>query len=268
MPEGPETVKSVRLLREIIYKNSQTPPKLEAVYLYGRRFNDFEIEKLTPALGTPLVNITSKGKFYFFEFGSGHALCAHHGLEGYWSFGDVDRINNVHLRIDFVRSDGSRIALWWVNKLSGRIYALTQAEYQKKLLEIAPAIIGDYAMTKQMWFQIWSTLDSKVLLRTLLMDQHRLCSGIGNYLIAEIYYELKMNPNILVGKFGNGLDQVSFNNVSFLYDTILRLMTEFTDGSRQKYVYMQSLSPNGNKITPEAIGGRSFWWCPAEQTLI
>lgn len=268
MPEGPETVKAARQLYDVLFDGTHIWPTLHAVYTYGHKHPEFEIEKLLPALGTTLQGVRTKGKYYFLTFESGHALCAHHGMDGYWSFGEVENIKHVHVRIDFLRGNGQLISLWWVNKLFGHIYALNQNEYQAKLNSIAPALIGDHKITPQLWLDKWRSFSPNTKLRVLLMDQDKLCSGIGNYLIAEIFYQLKIQPEIEIGRFGNSQFPESFDNILLVYEVCRKTMLHYLNSPNPKLVYGQKFSPLGNSVISQKIGGRTFWWCPAEQTII
>lgn len=269
MPEGPETVRAAQLLKRVLFNRDCRWPVLIGVYTYGNRHSDnFAIEKLIPALGKVLEGIHTKGKNYFFLFEGGPVLQAHHGMSGYWSLGEVGNIQNVHLRMDFRRGDGQVLAVWWYNERFGEINAYTAEEASAKLNSIAPALIGDHTLTPQMWLDKWKTFRPDRMLRSLLMSQEELCSGIGNYLIAEIFYELGLHPDIQIGRFGDSSMAESYGNIMKIHDTCRRIMYAFSQEERPKYIYKQPRSPRGNPVLNEKKGGRTFWWCPAEQTFL
>lgn len=266
MPEGPETVRAKHALWELLFNRDHRWPVLIAVDNYGSvHTQKFRIEKLIPALGKVLNGIHTKGKHYFFMFEGGPVLHAHHGMSGYWSTGEVGNLSNVHLRMVFRRGDGVIVPVWWYNERFGEINAFTAEEAQKKLNSIAPALIGDHTLTPQMWLDKWKTFKPNTKLRVLLMSQDRLCSGIGNYLIAEIFYAMGLHPDVEIGRFGDSSQPESYDNILKVYSGCRKIMQEFAEGVRPKVIYKAGFSPRGNQVVKQQLGGRTFWWCPAEQ---
>ena len=265
MPEGPETVRAADNLKQILYDPRFGQPYLYQVFLYGTKHLNFDLQKLYSSLNSPLTRIETKGKHYFLIFASGFVIRAHHGMSGYWSFGEVDNIANVHLRIDFSypQKDGTvkYLALWWVNERFGKIEVLNKQEYEDALIELGNGFIGDHQITPRRWHVLWKLLSSKKKLRSVLMDQHELCSGIGNYLVAEIFYEMKLHPETTVG-------QIPDSYILHVYQACKNVVQGFYEGNRSKVVYNKRLSPKGNPIENYKASGRTMWWCPSEQYFV
>jgi len=125
----------------------------------------------------------------------------------------------------------------------------------------------------------------------LLMDQKKIGSGLGNYLVAEILYRAKISPH----RLGNSLTKSELNKLntsirytvklSYIYNNI-GYMVNFEDEAEkikkidyhpniilnpkddqfEFLVYRQKYDPKGNPVHADSIiKGRTTYWVPAIQ---
>ena len=130
---------------------------------------------------------------------------------------------------------------------------------QDKLLELANGFIGRFLLTQGMWDLNCGTVGPRKKVRDALMDQHVLCSGVGNYLLCEVLYETKIHPDALFSK-------LSAAERAELFFALQRIVRGHYDGSRSKLIYKQKVAPCGSKIKTEKFGQRTCHWVPEVQT--
>jgi len=264
MPESPEVLRCCDRLTAALQEGGQWMYFVNA-FRIGDRF-DVNPELLKPALDQRIVDIFTKGKYYFICLANGVTVKAHRGMEGHWDFDMPDGLANTHFRLDFNTSTESYYpcrTLYFVNTRFGSLEILTsQIQLDAALSQIASAFIGRFILSKNEWCQrineIMASRRKTNLIRDVLLDQRMLCSGIGNYLIAEIMYYAKLHPLIT-------LDKLQLAELYGLYDLCSWVVKGHYDHSLRKVIYNKSQCPCGHPISKIESKGRKAWFCSAEQ---
>ncbi len=290
MPEGVECARATSKIIKRLFVNNKWMYFTNA-FKIGSSYPDVDITKLIPALDKPIIDIFCKGKKYFFMLHNNVTILASHGMAGYWSVEPSPGLRNTHFRFDFSESltnnpDNSgfyhpTISFYFINTQFGEVNILTsERELIMSVNKLANGFIGRFILTKEEWTSRLLTISKTKSLRTVLMDQTELCSGIGNYLFAEIMYNAKLDPYIYVvdlfqiSQRSESYGQ-SVNLLGYLYDVCLYVIDGHYKKTLEKLVYSRSMTPNGNKIIGEkrnakgevvkSKGTRTTWYCPAEQ---
>lgn len=269
MPEGPEVALTAQILNKK-YKNKIINKISFVKGTYVRKPpNNFEL------LNFPLkiINIDSVGKLMFFELENGIYILSTFGLSGLWS--DVE-YTYTRIIIDF---DDSK--LFFVDKIGfGKLMIITnKIDFEKKVSKLKPDFLKDD-------FDLSKITKYKQPVVKLLMDQNRIGSGIGNYLVAEILYRAKLNPH----RLGNSLEKSEIkkltNSIKYTIklaymNNITGYMTNFKNIKIKKInyhpeieinetfefqVYRQKTDPLGNKVVgSKIVNSRTTYWVPNVQ---
>ena len=189
---------------------------------------------------------------------------------GNWLFGDKDEfeavvVKNIHFTLYFKvnndRTQSSIVMMHFHNPSFGKFELLKGPEFQQKLDRLAPGFIGRYQHDEESWMSLWKSLSKRRLLIKLLRDdQKTCCSGIGNYLIAEIFYQARLHPKVK-------LSDLSEDDWLSLFHTIREIVMGHYEGVREKVIYKKSQTPLGFEVVNENVSGRTMWWSPEEQLL-
>lgn len=208
MPEGPEITITEQYLKTKIRKKL-----VESVDVLSGRYKHQHLKGLNLTKNTPLTveEIGSKGKFLWIRFtdisGKTIYMMNTFGMTGRWSFN-----NDPSARIKFtIKSNtvhGKVYSLYYVDPRNFGTMEFTDdvSVLQKKIEKLAPDILKADITDNSLVNMIRSLIDkssSKTVrgkrkdlnLVKVLMDQEMLVSGIGNYLVAEILYDAKLNPH-------------------------------------------------------------------------
>lgn len=286
MPENPETARATDTLRSKLVNPDGKPLYLTNLIKYSSLYADVNIETFRGALDTPLINIFCKGKSYFFIFGNSshstennpdnnsdpnslYGIRAHHGMKGHWLMEHPTEPANVHFRLDFSFNIPDPTTpeheiipdkvLYFYNEQFGQFELFTGKDaIQSSLDKIAKGFLGPFILTKEEWAISIVGMTETRYLRSVLMSQTDLCSGIGNYLLAEILYRAKLHPNVTLG-------QLSMQEKVQLYDICMSTITGHYNGSIEKVIYQKKYSPAGQPIDFLKLGGRRVWYSPTEQ---
>ena len=153
------------------------------------------------------------------------------------------------------------VTLWYSNQRFGVFdIGLGQEKLQDKLDTLADGFIGRFLLDQAGWDIAIGGFSPKKKVRDALMDQYWLCSGVGNYLCAEVMYVAKLHPDALFSKMTkkqkSDLFKICSDNVVGHYS-----------GGRQKQIYKQKVAPCGEAIETGKFGQRTFHWVPTVQTL-
>lgn len=265
MPESPETTRSAeKIIRRL--KPGDNWLYFVDIYKIGNRFDEVNIAHCIPALNERILDFFCKGKEYFFFLANNVGLRCHHKMSGHWTFHQPDKLTNVHFRLDFCHEPNHLspdvISLYFVNDRLGEFQLFTHHQQLiDRVNRIAPGFIGQFILSREAWLSGLANLKQTSLLWEVITDQKKLCSGIGNYLRAEIFYASRLH-------FSTRLNQISIEERSWLYDVFTFIVTGHYRKTLQKVIYQRKVSPNGNPIVCEKSKGKqSVWWCPAEQPL-
>jgi len=257
MPEGTVVAQYTDLLISKLFQNEKGLYFIAATK-YGDKFDNTDINKLTPALGFRILDIFFKGKSYFIRLSNGIIIYAHMMMGGYWAF---ENEKHAHFRFDFGLTPDAKegVSLYYINTRFGDFEILnSELELENKLNRLAPGFIGRFLLSLEEWQFRISRFGKTKMVRRALMEQDSLCSGIGNFLCMEILYYAKLNPNILFGE----LNQQQIIN---LYQICAFTIKGHYDGSLEKVIYGKKQCPNGHKISKIKNGNRHVWYCEIEQ---
>lgn len=262
----PEVVEVTRSADKIIRRLKPGNDWLYFVDIYkiGNRFDEVDIAQCIPALNQRMLNFFSKGKEYFFFLAGDVGLRAHHRMEGYWTFEHPDKLNNVHFRLDFCHEPNHLapdvISLYYVDNRLGEFQVLTNHQSLiERINRIANGFIGQFILTKEAWLHGLAGLKQTSILWDVVTDQKKLCSGIGNYLRAEVFWHAKLFPWLSIG-------QISVHERSWLYDVFVAVVTGHYRRTLEKVIYMRKISPTGNPIVCEKSKGKqTIWYAPLDQ---
>lgn len=274
MPEGPETQKQVDNVRSWLLPEL---PKSSPLYFlgidkFGDRYASVDITMLNKCLDKPIQDIYCKGKEYFLQFDADTCIWAHHMRAGDWLIGGIEDQppivqKNIHFRLHFGNvKDGKlidrEVTLLFHNPSFGKFEILTTAaQIESKLSKLASGFIGRFQHTEDSWAAVYNKIGKRRLLIKLLRDDQQVCcSGIGNYLIAEIFYAMKFHPKITM----KSIDQDLWME---LFHTCMEVVNGHYNGNREKVIYKQKKSPIGNPIVGHDVSGRTMWYSPIEQIV-
>ena len=279
MPEVSEVALTVDILDKYV-----TNKKLSFIVIKSGRYTKKPPESLKEFeknLPMKLVKVDSMGKFMWFEFktvdGDDWYMWNTLGLTGMWSITEPPNFRVAFLfnkRIIYF-SDTRNFG---TIKFSNDITALG-----KKIKELTP----DFLKTPN--FSLVKIQTYKIPIIKILMDQHKVGSGLGNYLTAEILYRAKISPWRLGSKISNQeLIKLKYwikyvvklayvdNHTGYMTN----LESEANKIKRKKYhpgiklkektfqfmVYRCKTDPYGNKVkADEIIKGRTTYWVPKIQ---
>lgn len=274
MPEGDTVLRTVDWLKSL-FNGDLTDYHLIGFQRYSKpasgnkkaviRFPLVKPSDLQPALDGKLLDIYCKGKFYFIEFEGEVSVVAHHGLKGKWTL-EVELNTQFGFTFAKLTETGeiiteTEVKIYFTNVLSGDFQILkTRAELQTKLNTLAPGFIGRDLLTEADWLQRLNRFTDKKRLRDILFDQNAVCSGLGNYLLAELLYELRIHPEAKLGDLDAQMK-------SQMYHTAKRIMIEFYEQTREKVVYKKKTDPLGNKVIGLQVGSRVAWYVPDLQLI-
>jgi len=284
MPEGPEVC-------------------ITAQYLLSRLKNK-TITKISKKFSLNIVNykikhIDSKGKILWFELVNASKtiyLISQFGLTGEWSFED----DNNKLTIQF----NDDINLYYNDVRGfGKINITNKKkELDTKLNKISVDLlktdfIDDEFLETFNMYKNKSQRRKKMLIVKLLMDQHGIGSGIGNYLVCEILYHAKLSPFRTLDSLSNTEIKRLSHSIKYImklsyYNNSTGYMTHFSEfihehkigidngkypnyhpdiklKKSQKFkfhVYRKQTDDKGNKvIADKIINNRSTYWIPEIQ---
>jgi len=287
MPESPEVKYSVEILRKHIQNKS-----LLKVAIIGGKFTKtlpLNFDSFNLQLPLTFENVRCKGKMLIFDFkDTKMKMFAGLGMTGQFVF-----YKDSHSALEFTFEDivntsedtlERSIAKFYFNDMRrfGNIIFSTVDESSR----IAPSILscGDEKEISQTEFLSRGKALQKRTSRdvtTVLMDQTEktgVCSGIGNYLVAEILYHSGINPfrkfkslseEELIKIHGCALriSLDSYNNQGMTVSDFIS--PEGKEGTYQKFlhVYSRKMTPDGDIVVSEKGGhGRTIWWVPSKQT--
>jgi formamidopyrimidine-DNA glycosylase len=254
MPEGVEVLKQTDAL-SLLFIGDERGYHLTKLKTIGKRLKLLP-ESIQKLIGQNLEAIFCKGKYFFIALAES-AIMAHHGMSGCWSF---EKIKNAHAKIVFLGPNNHEVKLYWVNERFGDFKIMeNHQELAKFLGDLADGFIGLDILSEETWMYKINRFGPKKKIRDTFFDQRELCSGIGNYLIAEIFYRAKLHPNALFAKLSDEESRA-------LYHTCKETIEGHYAGTLRKVIYKKEKDPEGRVIVSETIGSRTMHWVPEIQT--
>lgn len=210
------------------------------------------------ALDQPIVDLFCQGKHFFILLANNVTIHAHMMMSGRW----LDSYEpGAQFRLTFQHiSDSELTKIFYHNKRFGFFEVLPNDDALIKVLEkLAPDFLGRNRITEETWLERFNQSSARKNLRNLLMDQDGIVSGVGNYVLAEVYYRSRLNWKTKVGD----LDETKRRELYFITKNFIEGMY---NGTERKVVYKQKFDPLGNPVVPvKMTDNRTFWSVPALQ---
>lgn len=190
MPELPE----VNYLSQTIIKHCKGKT-LESIELLKGRYVKHgppkHFKEFIQNLPLVLTDVIQKGKVMALCFNN-ECIISRLGLTGWWYI-NKDKPSWIHSDPNVVFKFKG-LTLNYVDPLSyGTLHFLSKEDLEKEFLKLAPDYMSITLKELQERLLKKPILLNKTL-EDVLVDQHALVSGIGNYLKAEILYDVKLSP--------------------------------------------------------------------------
>jgi formamidopyrimidine-DNA glycosylase len=259
MPESCETKKSTDFLVTRL-KFGEKWATFKGLAMFpntNKKFNDLNLELVRKCLDKPVRDIFCKGKHFFIQLAEDVTIHAHQIMKGWWA---DEYEEGAQFKLSFTNEDRV-ITIYFVNKRFGLFEILNEEEVTVVLDKLAPSFFGrpQDLITEEVWMQRFGKFTKSKNLRNLLMDQGGLVSGVGNYLLAEIFYRFRINSETKVGDLTTErrreLFWICWNLVMGIYEC-----------RESKVVYKKEFDPEGNPVKSKKMGdNRTFWYVPAVQ---
>jgi DNA-formamidopyrimidine glycosylase len=282
MPEGPE----VTVIRQGLHNLLQNQFIQELNFdlpsgRYSKKkpdgYNDFIAE-----LPTKVKNVSSKGKFIYFEFDNGWYMYNTLGMSGGWYMKEKE-----HATVVLTYSSGSMPLtksgkkLWFDDQRHfGTVkFVKGSNELENKLKTIGPDLLND-TVTDEDFIKKYRKHNNKKI--DVVVTDQKIFSGIGNYLKAEILYKAKISPHAIVKNIpDNKLKELLIaikHKITDSYKLGGASVQHYSDLNNNKgkfnayfEVYKKKVDSNGHKVIservskPENATSQKTYWVPDVQ---
>ena len=200
MPEGPEILITAQYLKSKLKKK-----KITSIEVLSGRYTHQDLKGFNLTTNTSLIidTVESKGKFMWMKLidNSNRSIYMMNtfGLTGSWSF-TLTKSARIKITIQSNTDSSKKYNLYFLDSRNfGTVeFTSNQEILQKKLDSLAPDVLkmdmDDNALIRHI-NNFMSKSRKNMNLVKVLMDQKAIVSGIGNYLVAEILYDAKLNPH-------------------------------------------------------------------------
>lgn len=232
MPE----IAEIAITAEILSKYLKGKMLVSFDFISGRYTKNYQTDykEFIKALPLKIKCINSRGKFLWFELFDPENkniiwyIFNTFGLTGGWSF-DEPKYARAQLVIK------NNYTAYFSDMLGfGTFKFVTDPIIlEKKLKELSPDFLKDDD------FNLSKIKKYKIPIIKILMDQKKVGSGIGNYLVAEILYRAKISPH----RLGNDMSDKDIINLTYWIKYIVKL--SYIDNHTG---YMKNLEEESNKI--------------------
>lgn len=284
MPEGAEVALTAEILNNFCKGKS-----IRQIYINSGRytkkipdnFNEFQ-----NYLPLKIKKIDSKGKFLWFECieknNVSWFIWNTFGLTGAWSFTE-DKFTRISLELN----TEEKIYFTDLRNFGTLKFVNNKFEMKKKLRSLGP----DFLKCDNLNLDKISKYNTPIV--QLLMDQKKIGSGLGNYLVAEILYKAKISPHRLgVNMSDDDILHLTYwikyiIKKAYLYNNtkyVSHIQNLLKNKSYKNYhpeikikekkfnfsVYKKKKDPYGNDVIGEKIVGngsnkRTTYWVPDVQ---
>jgi formamidopyrimidine-DNA glycosylase len=278
MPEGPEVAytsealnylfKSKKITNISVVAGRYTRTKIGNITKLSDLIKKGYIKlKTTESVGKllifHLINTNDNSKWYIFN---------QFALTGLWTL-DQDKYTKVIIEFDDKK-------LYYSDKLGYGTFSISSniKDYKQKVLKLSPDLL------KSETFKVGHIKNSPKKLVEILMDQHIIGSGIGNYLAAEIMYRSKLSPY----RTGKSLSKQDLAVLKYNIKYVIKLAyitnhrkyvsdlkIHVTDMKLKNYhpeikikkndvpilIFRKNVDPKGRKVTKsKIISSRTTFW--------
>ena len=241
------------------------------VNILGGKFVKQPIKGLDQ-LQLPLTfeRVSSKGKMITFHFKNSDVKM----FVGLGMSGSFDTSRTTHSHVEFILDmfEPFPSAIYFTDMRRFGNIVISTSDLSAKL---APGILN--GITENEFLRRCKKVNTIKDIRAVLMDQERVCSGIGNYVVAETLYRARVNPfrkfkDIteaelkLILKFAIEVATKAFESYGMSFKDFLN-----PDGQQGRYVhfiqvYMKLVTPKGEQVVSQKDSqNRMVWWCPEVQ---
>lgn len=264
-PEGPEVKITAEYLDFVLAQ-----AKLTKVTVLGGKFSKTPPSGLN-TLRYPLVfdNVISKGKMLIFSFQQeGVKMFAGLGMTGQFTF---EKTPHSHLQFDLEIPEPFPSVMYYTDP---RRFGNVNFSIQDMSAKLAPDI---FTIEEKEFIARAKKVRTKKDVLSILMDQEKVCSGIGNYMVAEILYASNVSPFrpfssiteqelSTICNEGKRIAMLSFQSHGLSIQDFTLPNGEFGGFKPYLQVYSKAETPEGHKVKAE-IGshGRTIWWDPIRQ---
>ena len=250
---------------------------------YHGRATDRSYNKFMQALPLRVKKVDSKGKFMWFELHSRSKddiwyIWNTYGLTGMWGF----NMNADYIRAKLEFDGGINAYYSDLRKFGTFRFDQDKEALDKKIKSLTPDLLKDN-------FDASRAKKYRVPIVKIIMDQHKIGSGIGNYLAAEILYRAKINPH----RRGSDLTTSELTRLEYWIKYVVKLAYidnhtgyminiehEADKIKRKNYhpeiklrnktfeflVYRRKKDPHGNIVKADKINNnRTTYWVPRVQ---
>ena len=277
MPEGPECASITDGLRLLLVGQSinligMVPWKSSKFF----RGLELALSQITFPLFVERVDCKGKQIFFIFRDASDkhwYAL-SNLGMTGFWSSEEES-----HAHLDFQLENSTHVYYCDARRIGNFVLTNNKSHFQGVLDELAPSILGhDEICTEEIFATRLQACKQKYLV-PCLMDQHLICSGIGNYLLSEVLYATRLHPETRCHQLTSLQVQQLYHNIVAImqqsYTTGGMSMKDYRkpDGSKGTYmfslaVYNKTTTPDGHQVV-KTTGKhqRSIFWDPLIQVV-
>jgi formamidopyrimidine-DNA glycosylase len=286
MPE----IAEIALTAEILEKYLMNKTLVSFDFTTGRysKKSPAGYDDFIAALPLKVKHINSRGKFLWFELVNPKNkndiwyIWNTFGLTGMWSFFEPKYTKAVlTFKNDLV------VYFSDMRNFGTFKFSTDETALEKKLKELSPDFLKDED------FDLGKIKKYKIPIVKILMDQKKVGSGLGNYLVAEILYRAGISPH----RLGTQLTDEDIENLTYWIKYVVKLsyidnhigyMVNLEEETgkleKRKYhpniklkdktfnflVYRKKTDPYGNKVKAEKIVGtgdnkRTTYWVPAVQ---
>lgn len=212
-----------------------------------------------------IPDIDRRGKYLVFRFDGDRALVAHFRMTG--KFVRAPEPNVRFARLSFDAADGE----WLVFKDPRRlghveVFAPGELSAYKPLNELGPEPIGLASD------ELARRLSPRRRLKDALLDQ-KVVAGVGNIAVSEIFWRLKLPPDVRVSALDKGMVGALGNEIGRYFEQLIDLQAS------DEVVYIGEGGPAENPfdvygregepcprcaavIERVVIAGRSSYFCP------
>ena len=285
MPEICEVALTAEILHRKLKNKVLTSIKFFGdTYKYGPNGTKPEGYNLfVKSLPLKIKKVDSRGKFLWFELTDDNItwyIWNTFNLKGGWSLED-----DTHKRAQF-NFENDVVAYYYDTLGWGTFkFSKSQEDLRKQLELLSPDFLKDDN------FDLSNITKYKSKIVGVLMDQKKIGSGIGNYLVAEILYHAKISPHRKCNTLTNDeIKQLTYSikyiiKICYMYGGskyMHKLEKELNKLPRIDYhpnikikksdqkfmfmVYNEKTDPLGNPVKEEKIvGKRTTYWVPNVQ---
>lgn len=285
MPE----VAEIALTAEILNKYFVNQTLLIFDFVSGRYTKSKPVgyDEFVQALPLKVTNIDSRGKFMWFELTDPAVpsirwfIWNTFGLTGMWSMFEPN-----HCRAVLTFQNESAAFFADMRNFGTFKFSTDGSALNNKLRELTPDFLRDD-------FDLKPIQKYNIPIVKLLMDQTKIGSGLGNYLVPEILYRAKISPH----RLGSKITDKELANLKYWIKYVVKLSymdnhigymvnleeeanklpkknyhpeIELKDGTFEFNVYRRKTDLKGNEVKAEVIiksgkEGRTTYWVPAVQ---